>query len=69
MLECFEILGTNSQRVGADQTIIGRAAVATARMAEEGKAPSNIGLWNRLISSSLAETSGRSNALLASRVG
>lgn len=26
--------------VAADQTIIGRAAVAAARMAEEGKAPS-----------------------------
>ena len=40
MLEYLESQGTNPQCTGQDQRIIGRAAVAAARMAEEGKAPS-----------------------------
>ncbi|GAB7355294.1 hypothetical protein MBLNU459_g5832t1 [Dothideomycetes sp. NU459] len=35
------VLGANPYRAGQDQSIIGRAAAATARMAQEGKAPSS----------------------------
>ncbi|KAA8642780.1 hypothetical protein EYZ11_002940 [Aspergillus tanneri] len=41
IVESLRILGQGVQdRIGQDQTTIGRAAVAAARMAEEGKAPS-----------------------------
>jgi len=40
MLEYFEVLDSNPYCAGQDQTIIVRAAVAAARMVEEGKAPS-----------------------------
>ena len=40
MLEYLESPGTNSECTGQDQTVIGRAAVAAARMAEEETAPS-----------------------------
>ena len=33
-------MGINSECIGQDQTIIGRAAVAAERMVEDGQAPS-----------------------------
>ncbi|PKY04701.1 NAD(P)-binding protein [Aspergillus campestris IBT 28561] len=39
-VECLSVLGQGVQdRIGQDQATIGRAAVAAARMVEEGKAP------------------------------
>ena len=41
MLEwCLRSWALTRERAGVDQAIIGRAAVAAARLAEEGKAPS-----------------------------
>ncbi|EDN02494.1 NAD dependent epimerase/dehydratase [Histoplasma capsulatum] len=46
-VECLSMFGQGLQdMIGQDQAIIGRAAVAAARMAEEGKAPSKYWVVN-----------------------